>query len=325
MTHNSSRCLVARAAALALFALVPIIAADARGVTIPTVPVGNVGNANDPLTGNLYGGVSYDYRIGTTEVTNAQYADFLNAKAASDPLGPLQHEHGQRCSRRHHAQRRQRQLHLRGQDRHGQQARELCELVRLDPLCQLAQQRAGDRRHGNRRVHAVCGGTPTPSNGLSITRNVGATVVPDQRKRVVQGGLLSARRAGGRCGQLLALSHGQQQRAHDRHGQAACGDISNPGANVANYMSGADWNGQDGNVTTVGSAGPLSESFYGTSDQGGNVCEWNEALIGGSFRGLRGGSFSGGSTFVLQSSFLYRQPGLVVRERRRRIPRGNRP
>jgi hypothetical protein len=34
----------------------------------------------------------------------------------------------------------------------------------------------------------------------------------------------------------------------------ATGDISNPGANVANYFFGADWNGQNGNVTTVGSA-----------------------------------------------------------------------
>ena len=33
------------------------------------------------------------------------------------PAGPLQHVHGQQCPRRNHAQRRQRQLHLRGQDR----------------------------------------------------------------------------------------------------------------------------------------------------------------------------------------------------------------
>jgi formylglycine-generating enzyme len=31
--------------------------------------------------------VSYAYSIGTYEVTNAQYADFLNAKAASDSFG----------------------------------------------------------------------------------------------------------------------------------------------------------------------------------------------------------------------------------------------
>ena len=48
----------------------------------------------------------------------------------------------------------------------------------------------------------------------------------------------------------------------------ANGDISNPGNNVVNFLSGADWNGQDGNVTTVGSAG--SDSYYGTFDQGGN-------------------------------------------------------
>ena len=42
-----------------------------------------------PLTGSpatFAASVSYDYRIGTTEVTNAQYAAFLNVKATSDPL-----------------------------------------------------------------------------------------------------------------------------------------------------------------------------------------------------------------------------------------------
>gem|GEM_PF-1630753 len=82
------------------------------------------------------------------------------------------------------------------------------------------------------------------------------------------------------------------------------GDISNHGTNVANYQSNANWNAQNGNVTTVGSAGPLSESFYGTSDQGGNVFEWNEALISGSFRGLRGGSWDSTSGH-LQSSFRF--------------------
>ena len=45
------------------------------------------------------------------------------------------------------------------------------------------------------------------------------------------------------------------------------GDISNPGANVANYNLGADWSAQDGNVATVGSA--AANNYFGTLDQGG--------------------------------------------------------
>ena len=68
----------------------------------------------------------------------------------------------------------------------------------------------------------------------------------------------------------------------------------------SNYRRGADWNGQDGNVTTVGSAGLLSESFYGTSDQGGDVWEWNETSYLICTRSLSGGSWFG-SEGALQS------------------------
>ena len=61
----------------------------AVAVVIDTVTVGDPGNADAP-SGNpefSFGGVGYEYGIGTYEVTNAQYAAFLNAKAASDTLG----------------------------------------------------------------------------------------------------------------------------------------------------------------------------------------------------------------------------------------------
>src|SRR5262245_42145673 len=63
------------------------IASSASAVTMAWTPIGNPGNACDPQGADgCFGSVPYSYFIGTYEVTNAQYAEFLNAKAASDPL-----------------------------------------------------------------------------------------------------------------------------------------------------------------------------------------------------------------------------------------------
>lgn len=66
--------------AIAVCTLLLFTSRITSAVTIDTIPVGNAGNASDS-TG--FGAVPYAYRIGTP-ATNAQYADFLNAKAASD-------------------------------------------------------------------------------------------------------------------------------------------------------------------------------------------------------------------------------------------------
>jgi formylglycine-generating enzyme required for sulfatase activity len=61
--------------------------------------------------------------------------------------------------------------------------------------------------------------------------------------------------------------------------------------NFANWNLGADWNGQDGNVTTVGTNG--GPSAYGAFDMSGNVREWNDLnSSSSSSRGIRGGSFN---------------------------------
>jgi len=73
------------------------------------------------------------------------------------------------------------------------------------------------------------------------------------------------------------------------------------GNNSANFNSCADWDGQNGNVTTVGTNG--GPSAYGTYDQSGNVTQWND-LNGapGTSRGLRGGDGYNISPFALSSS-----------------------
>ena len=76
--------------------------------------------------------------------------------------------------------------------------------------------------------------------------------------------------------------------------------------NFSNIMQGADWNGQDGNVVTVGTAG--GPSAYDAYNFGGNVSEWNDlaglggAGINGDQEGRRGGNWKATSSQVGSSA-----------------------
>ena len=73
-------------------------------------------------------------------------------------------------------------------------------------------------------------------------------------------------------------------------GLASNGIMGSGTGNFANFASAADWNSQNGNVTTVGTNG--GPSFYGAFDMSGNIREWND-LTGAadSSRGGRGGDW----------------------------------
>ncbi|MCY3017042.1 MAG: SUMF1/EgtB/PvdO family nonheme iron enzyme [Planctomycetota bacterium] len=82
-------------------------------------------------------------------------------------------------------------------------------------------------------------------------------------------------------------------------GSTGIGSAGSTG-NFANFDSAADWNSQNGNVTTVGTNG--GASAYGAFDMGGNVYEWNDLTgASGSSRGLRSGTFRDNS-FALSSA-----------------------
>ena len=70
--------------------------------------------------------------------------------------------------------------------------------------------------------------------------------------------------------------------------------------NDANYYNGG-YTDPTNSLTPVGYFS-TSPSYYGTFDQSGDVFQWNDAIISGSFRGLRGGSCYGYSN-VLASSY----------------------
>jgi formylglycine-generating enzyme required for sulfatase activity len=296
---NPTRRLFSNMAAVAALVLACGWMTSVPAVTIDVVTVGDPGNANDNSTGNLYGGVSYAYQIGQYEVTNAQYAEFLNAKAASDPLALYNANMGSDA---------------RGGITQSGSSGNFTYATRTDmgnkpvnfvswyDAIRFANwmnngQGAADTENG---AYTIEGGTPTPSNGDSITRNVGATWFLTSENEWYKGAYYEPGASSNDYWLYPTASDADPTVATAN----ATGDISNPGPNVANYFSGADWNSQNGNVTTVGSAGASSASFYGTSDQGGNVFEWNEALISGSLRGLRGGAFNSGAlgAFELQSS-----------------------
>jgi formylglycine-generating enzyme required for sulfatase activity len=243
-------------------------------ITIPTVPIGNLGNAVDPL--NFipfnpfvppFGAVPYAYEIGATEVTNAQYTAFLNAKAASDPFG-LYFGDGVNFGMA---------LFDGGITRSGssgsytyatRSGRENWPVnyVNFWDAARFANwlhngQGSGDTETGAYTL------TPGGISGNNITRNAGALwAVP---------------------------SEDEWYKAAYHQPASAGGDSDNywlypTASNTAPTTAQANIFGSG--INRPAPVGSYAANYYGTFDMGGNVWEWNEAIIFAA-RGARGGNF----------------------------------
>lgn len=242
-------------------------------ITIPTVPIGNPGNAPDPLTGNQYGSVAYTYNIGQTEVTNVQYAAFLNAKAASDPnnlyntsmagsFGGITRS-GSPGSYTYST--------VVGRENHPVNFVSFWDATRFANWLHNGQG-SGDTETGAYTLTA---------DGIAnntVTRNAGW--------------------------QWAVTSEDEWYKAAYHQPASAGGDSDDywlyPTQSNSINTSQANYGNVIGNTTPVGS---YAANYYGTFDMGGNVWEWNEAIISGNQRNRRGGSFDSQLFDPLRSVF----------------------
>src|SRR5262249_50907519 len=246
-----------------------LIASSASAVTMDWTPVGNPGNACDTQLEGCFGAVNYSYSIGTYEVTNAQYAEFLNAKAASDPLGLYNTNMGSGMGG-------VTQSGVPGSFTYSAisgRGDMPVNFVSFYDTLRFANwmnngQGSGDTETGS---YTLLGGTATPSNGNTVTRNPGATIVLTSENEWYKAAYHNA--IGLAATDYFDYAAGWSTRI-------TCAVPPTSGPNRANCDDGSG----SRVITTVGSY-TGSASPYGTFDQGGNMYEWNEA------RRLRGGAF----------------------------------
>jgi formylglycine-generating enzyme required for sulfatase activity len=246
------------------------LAPDAPAVTFAWATVGDPGNACDdtPQQG-CFGDVDYIYRIARHEVTNAQYAEFLNAKAAADPLALYNPDmaslpggiarSGSSGSYTYAA--------IAGREQQPVSSVSYFDALRFANWLHNGQG-DGDTETG---AYTLLGGTPTPSNPL-VQRNAGARV-------------------------WLTTDDEWYKAAYYAPGSGTYHDYPTgtdtlitcaaptATANTANCA------GVAGGFTDVGSY-PGSPSPNGTFDQGGNATEWTDGDVGIlENRPLRGGGY----------------------------------
>jgi sulfatase modifying factor 1 len=304
-----------------------VLCGSGHAATIPTVPVGNPGNAGDVQSQGTFGAVGYNYRIGKYEVTNAHYVEFLNGvdptgantlalyntTMTTDARGGIVFNSGAANGSKYEVKT--------GRDNNPVLPVYWYASIRFANWLHNGQG-GGDTETG---AYTLLGGTPTPSNGNSITRNAGAKWwLPSEDEWYKA----AYHKNDGVTGNYWdyptstdAVPYSDQPPGSGAPTQSNTANVFKDDAAANGYDDGfaitgspAFNNGQN-YLSDVG-AYTLSTSPYGTFDQGGNALEWNESLNFGSFRGFRGGAWesisvadldaatrrffapSGGATFV---------------------------
>jgi hypothetical protein len=240
---------------------------SASAVTLDWVTVGSPGNACDAQAEGCFGAVAQSYRISKYEITNDDYAEFLNAVAASDPNSvfnpgaPGIAQSGSPGSYTYTPE-------------VGLGPRPAAFVSFYDVL---------------RFANWMHNGQPTGAQGNSTTEDGAYTITPAG---------IAANSIVRNPGATIFLTN------EDEWYKAAYYDAVS--ASYYDYAAGSDTPMAclfPGATPNSGNCGPAlgqssevgaytgSVSPYGTFDQGGNVAEWTETISSGTNRVYRGGHF----------------------------------
>ena len=312
-------------AAAALFAVTALNAS--QPVTIALSTVGNPGNAADTVTasdgsGLYFGNVGYTFNIGTYDVTQSQYTAFLNAVAQTDTYGVynasmatagngLGVNNGFGITR--------------GGSPGSYSYTVNASFANL-PVAFVTWFDAA------RFCNWMQNGEPTTGVENATTTETGAYTLNGATSGIYTKNLLA---------QWYIPSENEWYKAayydptlngglggywtYATRSNSAPGTVVGSNSNQANYEY---YNGSSYLFSVTQSPDPSSysssqnywtpvgaftnsASYYGTYDQAGDVLNWNDAVIGGAYRGLRGGDWRGDSSFLAASSRLELRPEQV--------------
>jgi formylglycine-generating enzyme len=274
-----------------------LLALPAAALELEWIGVRDAGNPGDTEVmtcclglegGTGFGAVGYDFAISRHEITNAAYAEFLNQVGDADPGGLYNESMGSDA------------LHggitRSGSDgsysysaKPGFESKPVVYVSIWDVL---------------RFVNWLHNGQPAGAQGPSTTEGGAYTLTPAG---------IAANDIVRNAGASVFLT------SEDEWYKAAYYDPALPG--YSDYATGTDaelaclapvddqGNAANCDLTSVVPVGSytLSRSAYGTLDQGGNAWEWNETILPGPFRGVRGGAWNEGSPDTTAASARFRQ------------------
>jgi formylglycine-generating enzyme required for sulfatase activity len=289
--------------------------------------VGNAGNAADPIDGDQgtlgvqnFGAVSYEYRIATTEVTNAQYTAFLNAvdptganalslfdSGMAGNSGGIELQSGNANGSKFVAQA-------------GRENNPVTIVTWYDSIRFVNWLHNGQGSGSTETGAYILGdldANGTPLNGSTITRNTGANYFLPSEDEWYKAAYHDA--SAGMAGTYFTYATGTNIVPYSDNPAS----LNTPDdTNVANFKKDDTIaNGYDDGYAVSGlttfpfSTDPFTDvgaytaaaSPYGTFDQNGNVLEWNEALKSTS-RGRRGGGWSSSESSLRSSVRLLLNP-----------------